>query len=63
MSRLVKSSDPSTDIPLKISMNTFVKSYLVLRDRNNVSLKKKKNVLIERSTNQQLKHYTKHHQV
>lgn len=42
MSRLVKSSDPSTDIPLKISMNTFVKSYLVLRDRNNVSLKKKK---------------------
>lgn len=31
MSRLVNSSDPSTDTSLKSSMNTFVKSYLVLR--------------------------------
>lgn len=31
MSRLVNSSDPSTDTSLKSSMNTFVRSYLVLR--------------------------------
>lgn len=30
VSRLVKSSDLSTDTPLKSSMSTFVKSYLVL---------------------------------
>lgn len=31
MSRLVNSSDPSTDTPLESSMNTFGKSYLELR--------------------------------
>lgn len=43
IARLVKSSDPSTDTPLKSFMNTFVKSYLVLRkEKEQVSLKKKK---------------------
>ena len=60
MSRLVNSSDPSTDTPLESSMNTFVKSYLVLRKGKLHISENEKNVLIERSTNQQLRYYTKH---